>query len=224
MQFKCALTSAVTMTALVLFGARPLEASIEYLLKDSIGSISGYPAPYGCVTVTRTSNTTATIAFEGAVHGGRWYSLGGASALALNVNGTVASWSASSGRFSLKKRLPARLNRWGKFNFVLNRRGRASKVTLQIVGDNTLWLSDSDVLIANPEGNLAAAHLVVSGAKHSCSVPSGYAVATGVPEPLPEPATAVIWSVGMCVAGIRFATRHRRSRHGTPCEHPPETR
>jgi hypothetical protein len=215
MHFKCALTAVLTMTALVLFGASPLEASIEYLLKDSIGNISRYPAPYGCVTVTRTSNTTATIVFEGAIHNGRSYSLGGASALALNVNGSVASWSANSGKFSLKKRLPARLKRWGKFNFVLNRRGRASKVTLQIVGSNTLWLSDSDVLIANPEGNLVASHLFVSGAKHSCSVPSGYAAASGVPEPVPEPASALIWSIGACVvAGFPFAARRRGSRHG----------
>src|SRR5882672_3066171 len=87
-KFRSALACFLISSAAIGFSASARADVVTFSLGLGNAGISGFPAPYGTVTIDRTSTTTADVTFLGTTTGGSQYVFGGAQSTDLNVNGT----------------------------------------------------------------------------------------------------------------------------------------
>jgi hypothetical protein len=185
--------------------------------------ISGYPAPYGTVTINLVNSTTASVTFAGDITGGYQYLFGGASAVDLNVNAT--SFTATGFSFgqlpgfsaaSLVSYGPGTADGFGNFNLTVDLfdgfKHAANQVSFTLTDTSGTWASAADVLEANSKGFDAAAHIFVCQAG-SCTVRNG-ALDTGFAAngvgAIPEPSTWAMLIIGF--AGVGFMAYRRKNQ------------
>jgi filamentous hemagglutinin len=161
------------LIAIACFGLQQANATTTYTLSNPNGAIAAFPAPYGSVTVNLdATQTIATITFTAAAHGGFQYLFGDGGTAAVNVNGaftlgpitgtqlsgfTVASYSQG----------PAgNEDGFGSFNLTINSMGgytqASNSITFTLTKSSGTWSSAANVLTANANGALVAAHIFVA--------------------------------------------------------------
>ncbi len=200
--------------------------------------ISDYLAPYAHVEVDLTSSTTATITFTSLVEDGNIYLFGDSSSVDINVNAT--SWTVSGisaanqgTGFSpgpvtadVKDGKPSggQVDGFGNFNQTFTScdgfKSSSDSISFTITDKDTggSWASATDVLMANPSGNYAAAHIFVTSSPanaNNLNPATGYA-SGGVPTlpspQVPEPTTLLAGALLLLPFGASTMRIFRKNR------------
>ena len=215
------LVAAAASALALTFGTAALAVTVYPL--DTL-NISGYPAPYGSVTVDLLNATTANITFASTTTGGFKYFFIDGSSAAVNVNATTWTLSNLTGNGgALSDGGSGVVDGWGTFNQTINQFdgfGQPSTtISFTLTDTSGTWASSDVVLIDNAAGNLAAAHIAVCdlAANPTCNSDIG-AVATGFATNgegsggpggfIPEPATWAMMIIGF--GGVGALMRRRR--------------
>jgi len=227
---KVAATSKLAVAAgfvALALGVIPAEASLVYSLNTPNAGLSSATGPYGNVTVTRTSNTTATLSFD-ALSG---FVFAGAQAIAANINAT--SFTASGASFTVAFPPPTtqaiigsgpmQADGFGNFNQAYDLfDGYTSSVThFQFNVTSTsgpAWLADANVLTGNNLGNVLAAHVfacnsnpcIETGPGSGASA-TGWATTSGFPSSstVAEPNSSSLALLALGLLGAGFWTRRK---------------
>lgn len=220
-------TPAFFFATLLVALAIPTSAradSIIYDLTVPNSVMSSYPDPYGKVTVTWVSTTSATVKFEAASTGGYYYLFGDGSSMAVNVNASsfkVTDIAASGGNYGgdLKTTTDGNVSDFGTFNLRFKNKGGAENAFLTgsftLTNKSGTWSDAAHVLAANGDDYFAAAHIFV----YSNANYTGGAIDTGfvgdgddnTPTETPEPASIAVVGIGLaCMMGHGW----RRRRQG----------
>jgi hypothetical protein len=203
------------------FTVQPGKAdSITFDLTNGNSAISGFSGPYANVLVNRTSTTTATITFTSLLNSGNIYLFGDGSTVAVNVNaaswtlGTIIGLNAgigfSPGPFSDAG--SQNVDGFGIFNQTIDSFGgfthSSDTVSFTLSDTSGTWTSAANVLTANSNGFLAAAHIFVTEFPANASngaLATGFAANGTVPEP------GTIGLVALGALGLVGVVRKRRS-------------
>ena len=201
------------------FTVQSTKADIfTFNLTNGNPAISGYPGPYANVLVNRLTTTTATITFTSLINSGNIYLFGDGSTVAVNVNaaswtlGTIIGLNAgigfSPGPFSDAG--SQNVDGLGIFNQTIDSFAgfthASDSVSFMLSDTSGTWTSAANVLIANSNGFLAAAHIFVT--EFPANTSNG-ALATGFAAGVPEPGTVGLVALG--ALGLAVAVRKRRS-------------
>ncbi len=197
---------ATVLTFVLLIGATAAWADVfSFDLYIPNTAISGYPSPYAGVTVDLTSPTTANITFVRDDN----YFLMDSGIVDVNVNATSWSLSAISGTspglpFSgvqLTDGGSGNVDGFGVFNQTLNNKDgfdwALTAVSFTITNTSGTWGGAGEVLTANADGYLAAAHIAVPKGTPSPSngtLATGFA--TGDGKSVPEPSLVILLGLG----------------------------
>ena len=178
---------APVLIAIACFGLQQAKAVTVYSLTVGNSAISGYPPPYGSASVTLVGST-ATITFTAANTAAFQYLFGNGSSVDVNVNGgftvgpitgtqlpgfTLTSYSNAGAK---------NVDGFGVFNLTIDGGAgyttSSNSITITLTQTSgTPWLADgSNVLTANANGALVAAHIFVAAFPAS---PAAGALATG---------------------------------------------
>jgi hypothetical protein len=215
----------LTGTLFLLFYPVSSKADmVTYDLGIGNAAISGYTGPFAQVTVDWTSSTTANITFTSLTNGGYIYLMGDGSSVAVNVYGAFTIGNVS-GTNSLAGFTPgpytvvnppgtSNVDGFGSFNGVIDSfdgfTNAATEISFLLTAtEATSWVSASDVLAANADGWLAAAHIFVTSSPGNASntaLATGYAANGTVP--VPEPGIFILLGIAMGAIGI--ASRYVR--------------
>jgi hypothetical protein len=151
------------------FAMQPAKADFISTLNVGNDAISGFPGPYGTVTVS-LSGQVATITFSANTAGGFWFIDGGAAAVQVNASSFTPNIVTDA---DFKQFDSGNVDGFGSFNLVIDNNNASTLVdTIVFTVENTsvtLWASASDVLAfnsggGNPGGPFdAAAHISVPG-------------------------------------------------------------
>jgi hypothetical protein len=207
----------------LLFGINGAAlATLIFTINDPNAALSGSPAPYATATVTLIDATHATVVFQGLTTSGNDYMIGGGQALDLNVGATAFTVSPDPVTaltlpgFSVPScggPTPGNVSTFGAFNLTMDcfdgftNSGKTFSFTL--TNTSGTWLAESDVLVANADGNFAAAHIFVCNT-NPCTATGGARV-TGFaanseggfpPVIVPEPHTLALLGLGLLVLGL----------------------
>ena len=188
-------------------------------------ALSSVPGPYGTVTITTTSATTATVLF--AANPG--FLFGAAQAFDLNVNAAtftetgVVLTGASGAGFNPPSctmgggACPAGSNTvdgFGVFNLTNDLfdgfTNAASQVQFTLTNTSGTWANAASVITPNASGNDAAAHIFAC-ATTPCTTAGGVIVtgfATEGPVSVSSPGALALLGAGLAALGL---TRRRRS-------------
>jgi outer membrane protein assembly factor BamA len=176
---------APVLIAVACFGLQQAKATITYDLTNPNSAISGFPAPYGSVSVTLVGST-ATIVFTAAAHDGFQYLFGDGSTAAVNVNGAftlgaitgthLAGFGFHTGE-GYSNGGSGQVDGFGSFNLTINSDDgytrSSNSVTFTLTGS---FADEAHVLIANANGSIVAAHIFVAAFPAD---PNAGALATG---------------------------------------------
>lgn len=217
MKMKLLAAAAAGVLALTLGTAA--SATTTYSLDLGNAAISGFPTPYGSVSVNLVDAMTATIDFTAATTGGFKYFFIGAQAADVNVNATTWTLSGLTGNGgALSDGGSSNVDGHGVFNQTIDQFdgfGQAStEISFTLTNTSGTWASDSSVLIANDDGHTVAAHIAVCvlADNPTCNSELG-AIATGFATNgggvIPEPATWAMMILGF--GGIGAMLRRRRA-------------
>jgi protein with PEP-CTERM/exosortase system signal len=219
---------APLLIAIAALGFQQAKAdSTTYTLGTPNSAISPFPAPYGTVTVTLTSATTANVTFTAGSSGGFSYLFVDGSAAAVNVNAgswtitNLASTTPATGGFVAQPAgFPAdggsgTVDGFGVLNQTVNGFDSTdhamSSISFTLTNTSGTWASAASVLIANSQGVLVAAHIVVFA---SGSVINGTQLATGFVAnggaSVPDGGTTVML-LGMAFGALGMVRRFLRS-------------
>ncbi len=217
----------LAVLALLLTAAAPRASADSFTLSVPNSAISAYPAGYINVTVTLVNSTTATITFTNDPSGIYNYLMGDGSTAAVNVNATTFTVGAVSESNSLGAPFTPtftstqtgtqNVDGFGDFNLTINNTDgfgdSATTVTFTITNTSGTWSSAANVLIANSQGNTAAAHVFVESS--TCTDGSGKLVAcatgyAGNGTNVPEPGTLSIFGTGLL--GLAGLIRRRMNK------------
>jgi hypothetical protein len=199
--------------------------TFSFTLGTPNSAISGYTGPYEQVTVTTSgaNATTATITFTSLTSGGNIYLMGDGSSVAVNVNatsftlGTVTGSNSGTGftATTFTNAGSGNVNGFGSFNLNINSfdgfSNSSSTISFTLTDNSGTWASAADVLAANANGSLAAAHVFVTSSPanvNNGALATGFA-SNGIETPLPG-ALALFGSV--LFGGLGAATWRRRRR------------
>jgi len=200
------------------FTVQPAKAdSITFDLTNGNPGLSGFPGPYASVLVDRTSTTTATITFTSLMNSGNIYLFGDGGSVAVNVNATSFTLGPITGLNGGTGFTPGPYSDggsgnedgFGVFNQTINSFGgfthSSDTVSFTLSDTAGTWTSAANVLIANGDGFLAAAHIFVTEFPANSS---NGALATGFAT-VPEPGTLSLIALG--ALGLIGALRKCRS-------------
>jgi len=172
-------------------------------------AISGFPGPYAGTCVDLTSSTTATVTFTSDEIAGNIYLMGDGGSVDVNVNATAWTISSITGTNAGTGFTPgafsdvgaAIVDGFGSFNQTVNDfdgfTHSADTIRFTLTDTSGTWASASDVLTANADGFLAAAHIFVTSFPANASngaIALGFA---GASSPVPEPATLALVALGL---------------------------
>lgn len=216
----------------ILCSSFTASATIMIQLDTGNAAIGGYTGPYAEASVTRNSDTTATIVFTSLTNSGNIYLFGGNSAVDFNVN--AASWTLDtlSGTNAGTGFTPGPLSDdgqnnvdgHGNFNQTIDSfdgfTHSSDTITIDLTNTGGTWADDEDVLIANGSGYRVAAHIFVTADPANASngaLVTGYAAGGPTVDdggdggdggtPIPEPGTLALFGFGL--AGLGFARRRK---------------
>ena len=208
--------------ALLAFDARPAQA-YSFNLTTGNSAISPYPGPYATVVVNAVNSTTATITFTALDSSNNLYSylFGDGGSVGVNVNSTnfTVSGATCIATFTtctiLNTSGGGSEDGFGNFNYSMNLfdgyTNTATQISFTLTNNSGTWLLDgSNVLTANSNGALAAAHIFVAdGATPNPNTPAlatGYAANGGSQVP---DGGMTISLLGLALAGMGLGARRK---------------
>jgi hypothetical protein len=225
MKRNLALATVAAASALALTFGTAASALTTYTL----GSLNttGYPAPYGTVTVDLTSPTMATVTFTaGSVSTFNYYFIDGGAA-DVNVNATTWTITNLTTNGVDPQNNPATLtdggsgqvDGWGTFNQTTTQSdgygSKSTSISFILTDTSGNWDSSSDnVLTPNALGNTVGAHIAVCDTTDPthCAQFTGFATNGTGRVPVPEPATWALMLVGFGGLGAVLRSQRRRQR------------
>jgi len=152
-------------------------------------AISGFTGPYGTVTITLLTSTTATVTFTSNTVAGNIYLFGAAQAIDLNVNATTFTVGPVTGTNAGTGFTPGPLTAkigsqnvdgLGTFNLTIDSfdgfTHSSDNVSFTLTDVSGTWASAADVITNNSSGFDAAAHIFVTTSPANAS---NSALATG---------------------------------------------
>jgi hypothetical protein len=189
----------------------------------------GFTGPFVQVTVNLTDSTHATITFDALTHGGFTYLLTDGGSAAVNVN--ASSWTLSN--ISGTNSLPGGFtpgpysdggsgneDGFGSFNQTINSfdsfTHSSTEIVFTLTNTSGTWGTAANVLAANNNGNIAAAHIgAYAGTFGNGFTATGFAAGNGTVGPnfgvVPAPPSAVLLGVGaLGFAGLLIRSRRRQ--------------
>jgi hypothetical protein len=165
---------ALLMAAVSLLAVAQTKASFSFDLGTGNPAISGFSGPFAHVDVNLTSSTTATITFTSLTAAGNIYLIGDGGSVGVNVNaaswtlGTVTGSNAGTGFTPgpYSDGGAGSEDGFGSFNQTINSFDGLSHssdtISFTITDTSGTWASASSVLVANSNGDLAAAHIFIT--------------------------------------------------------------
>jgi hypothetical protein len=221
--FACrsALAGILISTAAVAFSGAAQADVVNFSLDTGNAALSGFPTPFGSVSIDRTSTTTANVTFTSILNSGTQYAFGDGGSTDLNVNGsynfTTPVYTAlfPAGNPTFVANVPGQVDGFGTFNLSFNMfdgfGDAATAVTFTLTNTSgTPWASAAGVLTPNTDGHEVAAHIFACAAP--CSTDAGTLAtgfATGHVAPVPETSTWAMMILGFF--GVGFMAYRRRS-------------
>jgi hypothetical protein len=215
---------APVLIAIACLGLQQAKAvSTVYSLTTPNAAISGYPAPYGSVSVT-VVGTTATIVFTAAQTGAFQYLFGNGSSVDVNVQGgftvnTITGTQLAGFTPTTYSNAGAKnVDGFGVFNLTIDGGNgyttSSNSITFTVTQTSgTPWLADgSNVLTANANGALVAAHIFVAAFPadpNASALATGYA-ANGGAVNTPDGGTTVML-LGAALGALGVARRFIKS-------------
>jgi hypothetical protein len=176
---------APVLIAIACLGLQQAKADV-FTSSLNVGNsgISSFSGPFGTVSITLTSSTTATVTFTGNTVAGNQYLFGGAQALDLNVNATTFTATNFSFANSGTGFTPGPLangnpigsgtvDGFGSFNLTIDLfdgfTHSVDTATFTLTNTSGTWASAASVLTPNLSGNDAAAHVFVTSSPANAS-------------------------------------------------------
>jgi hypothetical protein len=204
------------------------NASADFIFDLGVGNsaISGFPGPYAQVDVHLDSSTQATITFTSLTNSGNIYLLGDGGSVAVNVNATSWTLVSITGSNAGTGFTPGpwsdggsgNEDGFGGFNQTINSfdgfTHSSDTLSIILVNNSGTWSSESNVLTANSNDALAAAHIFVTSSPANAAngaIVTGFAA--GGPNPLisvPAPPSAVLLGFGGLGLVVVLARSRRR--------------
>jgi len=215
-KFRSALAGFLISSAAIGFSASAQADVVTFTLGLGNAALSGFPAPYGTVSIDLTSSTTAAVTFTSALTAGDQYAFGGAQSTDLNVNASSFSFSSPvyTPQFTtayLAGSGPGNVSTFGTFDLTIAMHdgfpNSATNVTFTLTDISGTWASAANVLAANSDGNEVAAHIFACTAP--CTTSSDVLV-TGFTTAVPEPSTWAMMILGFM--GVGFMAYRRRGQ------------
>ena len=213
---------------LVVFSQQTRADVITISLANPNPAISGFAAPYGTVTVNRTSSTTADITLTSNTVGGFTYLFGDGGTIGLNVNATNFSWTNISGSnssgtgfspWSLVSVKSGQEDGFGTFNFQVNSFDgfdhAIDKLTLTLTDTSGMWSSASNVLTPNSGGSTVAAHVYITASpanQTNGAIVTGYAGNGTNSSVVPEPSSLALGLFGVVALSLTQIRRWIRRK------------
>jgi hypothetical protein len=209
---------AAVLIAIAGFGLQQAKA-FESDLTVGNTAISGFAGPYGHVSITLTSPTTATVTFTSNTVNGNVYLFGDGGSVALNVNASSFSVSNITGSNSGTGFTPGPYTQaaagnedgFGSFNLRINSfdgfTHSSDTITFTLTNLSGTWASQADVVTTNSDGFDAAAHIFVTSAPANASntaLATGFAAEPGVH--IPDGGTTVML-LGVALGALGMARR-----------------
>jgi len=218
--------AAIALAATIFAPGTASADVVNYSLTSPNDALSPYPGPYGSLEVNLTDSTHATLTLTNATNGVYTYSFIDTNELALNTNGAVTVGTPVGTPLNANFGTPTyttdtsagqQVDGFGKFNVSIDASDGYSdavkKLVVTLTNTSGSWASASDVLTANNQGALFAAHVAVTDA--TTPSPSIAALATGFASnggavSVPEPTPIVMALVGLGTLGLASLRRRRR--------------
>jgi len=179
---------AAVLIAIAGFGLQQASAFTSDLNAGN-SAISGFTGPYGTVTITLLTSTTATVTFTSNTVAGNIYLFGAAQAIDLNVNATTFTVGPVLGTNAGTGFTPGPLTAHigsqnvdglGTFNLSIDSfdgfTHTSDTVTFTLTDVSGTWASAANVITNNSSGFDAAAHIFVTTSPANAS---NSALATG---------------------------------------------
>lgn len=198
MRHRMTLAATVVALLFLLTMGAPIASADTLTLSIGNSAISGFAGPYARADVNLIDPTHAMITFTSLTNAGNIYLLGDGGSVAVNVNatswtlGTITGSNAGTGFTpgSYSDGGAGNEDGFGSFNQTINSFDGFSHSSdlIGFVLTNTggTWASAGNVLTANADGYLAAAHIFVTSSPANASntaLATGYATnGTAVPD------------------------------------------
>jgi len=220
-------STAAAIMALALLAPAAQADVFTSTLNVPNSAISGFPGPYGTLTITTTSPTTATVLFT--ANSGFLFGDGGSVDLQVNAASftetNVVLTGASGTGFNTPSctmggaACPAgsgQVDGFGVFNLTNNLydgfTNAASQISFTLTNTSGTWANAASVVTLNANLFDAAAHIFVC-ATAACASTAGGAIATGFAGegpgvPVSSPGTLALLGTGLAALGF---IRRRRS-------------
>jgi hypothetical protein len=199
----------------------PSFADTTFDLTTGNSAISGFAGPYASVDVHLDSSTMATITFTSDIVGGNIYLLGDGGTVGVNVDATTWTLGTITGSNAGTGFTPGpwsdggagNEDGFGSFNQTINSfdgfTHSSDMISFLLTNTSGTWASSDSVLIANSEGNRAAAHIFVTSSPADASngaLATGFA-SEGAVTTTPEPASLTLLGLGLI--GVPFLRRRK---------------
>jgi hypothetical protein len=222
-------TKVVALLGAAAFATWTSVASAAFIFSLDTGNtaLSGYTGPFASVSVGLTDATHATLTYTSLTNSGNIYLLGDGGSVAANINaasftlGTITGSNGGTGFTPGPYSNGGAGNEdgFGSFNLTINSfdgyTHSSDTISFDLTNTSGTWVSDSDVLTANANNALAAAHIFVTSSPADASngaLVTGFAAGSGgggPPTNVPEPGTLSL--LAAVLLGVGALTRSRRA-------------